>query len=93
MKRSPEITMDQLFWETISKIDVTKTTNIAHLGSVIHTKKTNYFLSISAGQIQVQGKHFFAISTHSPIGKLFLGKKAKDEIYLNGNRIEILEIF
>ena len=92
-KAGQQLANVQQMTETISKIDVTKTTNIAHLGSVIQTKKTNYFLSISAGQIQVQGKYFFAISTHSPIGKLFLGKKAKDEIYLNGNRIEILEIF
>jgi hypothetical protein len=35
----------------------------------------NYFLSISAGQLTVKGKVYFAISIVSPIGKLLLGKK------------------
>lgn len=79
--------------ETLSKIDATKTTSIAHLGSVVSTQKARYFLSVSAGQLQVAGKTYFAISTHSPIGKLLLGKQANDSVLFNGEEIRILEIF
>ena len=35
--------------QILSKVDISKSSKIAHLGSVIITNKANYFLSISAG--------------------------------------------
>jgi hypothetical protein len=78
--------------EILSKIDITKNSEIAHLGSIIFTEKANYFLSISGGQFSVSGVNYFAISTASPIGKMLLGKQENDEIVFNGNRIKIQKI-
>jgi hypothetical protein len=78
--------------EILSKIDITKNSEIAHLGSIIFTEKSNYFLSISGGQFSVSGVNYFAISTASPIGKMLLGKQENDEIVFNGNRIKIQKI-
>ncbi|MDN3618267.1 MULTISPECIES: 3-oxoacyl-ACP synthase [Polaribacter] len=75
--------------EILAKIDVSKTSNIAHLGTVIETTMANYFLSISAGQLTVDNVVYFAISVSSPIGKLLLGKKMEDAIVFNGNTIII----
>ena len=77
----------------LSKIDVSKTTKIAHLGSVIETNKINYFLSVSVGKLSVCNKDFFAISVVSPIGKLLLGKQINDEFVFNGNKIKITNIY
>mgnify|MGYP005990738463 CR=1 FL=1 len=78
--------------EVLAKIDVSKKSTIAHLGSVIETSSANYFLSISAGQIIVDGKIYFAISVSSPIGKLLLGKKTSDQIVFNNKKSIIKRI-
>ncbi|MDB9732971.1 3-oxoacyl-ACP synthase [Polaribacter sp.] len=76
----------------LSKIDISKTSKNACLGSVIITDKARYFLSISAGQLVVVDKSYFAISVASPIGKLLLGKQEKDAISYNGITNVINEI-
>ena len=76
----------------LSKIDISKSTEIVHLGSVIETNSSNYFLSISAGRIIVEDKVYFAISVLSPIGNLLLGKKVNDEFEFRGKKILIKKI-
>ena len=76
----------------LSKIDVFKSSKNVCLGSVIITDKVSYFLSISAGQLVVADKSYFAISVSSPIGKLLLGKQKKEVISFNGKIIVINEI-
>jgi hypothetical protein len=76
----------------LSKIDILKTSKNACLGSIIVTAKVSYFLSISAGQLVVADKSYFAISVSSPIGKLLLGKQEKEVISFNGKTIEIIGI-
>ena len=76
----------------LSKIDVLKSSKNACLGSIIITDKARYFLSLSAGQLVVEDKRYFAISVSSPIGKLLLGKQEKDMISFNGKTIIINKI-
>jgi len=78
--------------QILSKIDVSKSSKIAHLGSIISTEKANYFLSISAGQLSLENNNYFAISVSSPIGKLLLGKKENDVFSFQGNTVKILKI-
>lgn len=70
----------QLMKETLARINPIQTNTIASLGSIVYTSQATYFLSISAGQLVVENKEYFAISISSPIGKLLLGKK-KDDIF------------
>ena len=79
--------------EILSKIDFSKESKKAHLGSLIFTEKANYFLSISAGQIIVDRQKYFAVSVSSPIGKLLLGKSENELISFNGLNQNILKIF
>ena len=76
----------------LSKIDISKTSKNACLGSLIVTDKARYFLSLSAGQLVVEDKRYFAISVSSPIGKLLLGKQEKEVISFNGKTIIINKI-
>lgn len=78
--------------EVLAKIDDSKNSNIAHLGSVIETNIANYFLSISAGKLIFKNKIFYAISVSSPIGKHLLGKKNSDVFTFNGNQVQIKSI-
>ncbi|MGY8909227.1 MAG: 3-oxoacyl-ACP synthase [Flavobacteriales bacterium] len=91
-KASQQLEGISIMNQILSKVDISKTSKIAHLGSVIITNKANYFLSISAGQLSVENKTYFAISISSPIGKLLLGKKENEEVFFNGNLIKILKI-
>lgn len=76
--------------QILSKIDVTKNSENAHLGSIVFTSSGNYFLSISAGNISVEGKDYFAVSLSSPIGKLLFGKKISDECNFNNKKIKVI---
>ena len=78
--------------DILAKINVSKTSKIAHLGSVIETNTVNYFLSISAGKLSVSNKDYFAVSVSSPIGRLLLGKKEKDSFSFNGTVFYIKNI-
>ncbi|WP_282071829.1 3-oxoacyl-ACP synthase [Polaribacter atrinae] len=91
-KAGQQLTGITLMKEILAKIEVNKISTVAHLGSVVETASINYFLSISAGQITIDHKVYFAISVSSPIGKLLLGKKVGDEIFFNGNIINILSL-
>lgn len=69
--------------ETLSKINIEKRSNIAHLGSMVQTNKGTFFLSISSGQLIVDTKIYFSVSVSSPIGGLLLGKKVGDIFVFN----------
>ena len=66
--------------EALSKIDVKKTSKTIGLGSVVFTTQANYFIAISAGQLEVESNQFFAISPNTPIGLLLMGKMLGDEV-------------
>ena len=76
--------------ETLAKIDTSKESKTAHLGSIIKTNTAFYFLSISAGKLTLDNKFFYAVSVSSPIGKLLLGKKQNEEFYFNGKKNTII---
>lgn len=78
--------------EVLAKIDRSKNSEIAHLGSIIETNFANYFLSISAGKIIIRNKTYYAISVSSPIGNLLLGAKKDKEIIFKGKKIQIKKI-
>ena len=78
--------------EILAKVDILKTSKNVRLGSVIFTEKVNYFLSISAGQLVVANKMYFAVSVSSPIGKLLLGKQENDVISFNEKRYKVQKI-
>lgn len=61
-------------------------------GSLVLTPSGNFYISISAGELKVEGKTFFAVSQAAPIGRLFIGKKAGDELSFNGKKYLIEEI-
>lgn len=80
-----------LMKETIAKTSL-KNNNVISLGSVVKTNKANYFLCISAGQLNFESETFFGVSVSSPIGKQLLGKRVNNEIVFNGNKFIIKEV-
>lgn len=62
------------------------------LGSVVKTTTNNFFISVSAGKVDISDGSYFAISQHSPIGTLLMGKKVGDSIEFNGNKFTLTEV-
>lgn len=62
------------------------------LGSVVKTTNNNFFISVSAGKIDISDGNYFAISHYSPIGMLLLGKTKGDKVEFNGNSFTITEV-
>ncbi len=77
---------------TLEKINISKTSKNACLGSLIKASNGNYFLATSVGKITIENENYFAISTNSPIGKLLFGKQKNDSIIWNSAEILILEV-
>ena len=75
----------------LDRIDLNDS-KIVKLGSLVVTNHANYFLAISAGEINIEDRVYYAISASSPIGKLLLGKKKDDVINFN-REIIIKEIY
>ncbi|MEJ5995513.1 3-oxoacyl-ACP synthase [Pedobacter sp. Du54] len=64
----------------------------ARNGSLVITDQGSFYLSISAGQLHLDNKTYFAISAVSPIGKLLLGKQKGDKFDFNGRKYSIKEV-
>ncbi|MEE9362290.1 MAG: 3-oxoacyl-ACP synthase [Cellulophaga sp.] len=78
--------------ELLSKVQVKVRSENSSLGSLVFTSKSNYFISISAGEYKVDGIAAYCISANTPIGKLLLGKQQGDSFSFNGELIKILEV-
>lgn len=61
-------------------------------GSLVYTSKGIFYISISAGQLNVEDQLVFAISAASPIGQLLIGKKAGESFSFNQNAYTIKDI-
>lgn len=75
--------------ESLSKINTSFTSNSIGLGSVVFTSKANYFIVISAGQLEVDSQLFFAISPITPIGLLLMNKDVGDTIAFRDTKFVI----
>jgi transcription elongation GreA/GreB family factor len=62
-------------------------------GSLVYTNQGTFYISISAGQLLLDDSTVFAISSASPVGQLFVGKKVNEEFNFNGKLYKIDKIF
>lgn len=78
--------------EIFAKVSILNTSKIACLGSLVTTKKGNYFLAVSAGLISIDAINYYAVSINSPIGKAILGKSKDDLFSFNGVHKKIVDV-
>lgn len=76
----------------LSKIEVETSREIIGLGSAVFTTQANYFISISAGQIDLGSDKFYAISPNTPMGLLLMGKKVGHEVTFSGQHFTIITV-
>lgn len=78
--------------QVLSKVPLKKTSKTIGLGSFVKTSRANYFLAISAGQLEDVDSNVYCISADTPIGRLLLGKSAGDAFVFNTATIKILKV-
>ncbi|GHM99547.1 hypothetical protein WSM22_10370 [Cytophagales bacterium WSM2-2] len=62
------------------------------LGSLVITGSQRFYISISAGKLEADGKEYFAISPQSPIGRLLLNREIHDVVSFQNHKHTIIEI-
>jgi transcription elongation GreA/GreB family factor len=63
------------------------------LGSLVRTSEGDYYLAVSLGKMQVEGKTVYVLSTAAPLGQVLLHRKVGDTIVFQGRKIEILALW
>jgi hypothetical protein len=77
----------------LRRIVATKENLHIMLGSVVITNLEKFFISVSLGEITVDGEKFFAISAMSPLFKAMVGKKEGEEFSFREKKYKIETIY
>ncbi len=91
-KNSQHLSDAQKMLDSLKVINPNATSEYVVLGSLVKTTSNHFFISISAGKIDLDGLGVFAISPGSPIGALLLNKCKGDVIAFNNNTFTITEV-
>jgi len=78
--------------QLLNKIPLENKSEVAVLGSMVRTSKTNFYLSIPMGKVIIGSTTTFCVSVNSPIGQLLLGKKVGDPFIFNGQSLTITNL-
>ncbi len=70
-------------------IDIKTKASRVHLGSLVHTTKSSYFLALSADVFRRGETVVYCISSKTPIGNLLLGAAEGDSFMFNNEKITI----
>lgn len=77
---------------TLNSISTANGHSVADTGSLVKTDKGNFYLSVSAGTLNVGSDKYFAVSVQSPVGVKLKGRKTGEHFELNGARYEVLDV-
>ncbi|MGV8814230.1 MAG: transcription elongation factor [Gelidibacter sp.] len=91
-KNSQHLTDAQKMLDSLKAISPKMVSETIVLGSLVKTTSNNFFISISAGKIDLDEMSVFAISLGSPIGLLLKNKTKGDQVEFNGNTFTITEV-
>ncbi|SEO02832.1 hypothetical protein SAMN05216436_12919 [bacterium A37T11] len=78
--------------QLLHQLDIGQTQGYIRPGSLVKTNRGQFFVAVSAGQLEVGGQSCYAISAASPIGRLLLGKTLFDRFTFNHLEYEVLAI-
>jgi hypothetical protein len=73
----------------LDQIDILKSTDLVQNGSLVHTNYGKFYISISRGQLLIDGGNYFAVSSISPIGLKLMKQKTGYEFDFNGKNFKI----
>lgn len=77
----------------MGKLNPKNINKVAEFGAVIITDVSRFFISISAGKLEIDGHTYYAISPMVPLFKAMEGKKKGDTFEFNGKKQVIKNLF
>lgn len=93
ISRNKRLLMDaQQNLQLLNSIKDTPSNDKVRNGNLVYTSEGVFYISISAGQLTLDGESVFAISAASPIGNLLIGKEKEASFDFNGKHYLIKEI-
>lgn len=78
--------------QTLDHIHVDKEYESVQQGSLVTTNNGYFFVSVSAGELQIDGKKIFCLSINSPLGSRLKGLKQGDSFALNNRQFVIQSV-
>ena len=75
--------------QIVERLDETIIYKKGALGAFMKTSMGNFFLSVSIGQVEIEGSKVMIISPQSPIGALLVGKIVGDSFSFRGKEAVI----
>lgn len=93
ISRNKRLLMDaQQNLQLLNSLKDTPSNDKVRNGNLVYTSEGIFYVSISAGQLKLEGENIFAISAASPIGNLLIGKEKGASFDFNGKHYVIKEI-
>ena len=77
---------------TLDKLDPHLKTETVVRGSLVHSNKGIFYISLGMGKLKVEDETVFTVSPDAPLGKLLLMKKAGDAFQFNSITYEIISV-
>ena len=78
--------------QQLNSIDFSKKNATASIGSLVKTNNGTYLISIGFGKVIIENEVFYAISSASPIGRLFNNKLKGDKFIFRTINYEVVDI-
>lgn len=75
--------------EVLHNLDIRLHDGHAKLGSLVTTNHGIFFIAISAGQLQINGRSYWVISPVSPLGQRLVGMKTGEQVSFNSTTYAI----
>ncbi|WP_045687858.1 hypothetical protein [Hymenobacter sp. AT01-02] len=61
-------------------------------GALVHTSMGQFYISISAGKLIVEGRDYFTVSAAAPVAAALAGKRAGEQAMFNGKSVQVLSV-
>jgi transcription elongation GreA/GreB family factor len=88
-KYSLQHEQSQQLYRQLEILDPNQASPFVSMGSLVNCGHDWYYLAVSLGKMQVEGKTVFVLSPESPLGEVFLTKKQGEQFDFRGKKIEI----
>ncbi len=91
-KAAMQVEENKKMLTVLNQIGQSTSTDRVTLGSVVVTDSNKFYVSISAGKLEIGGQSYVAISTQSPIGQLLLYKRKGEFLSFNNQKQTIISV-
>lgn len=79
-KIAEQLTHTEKMLLSMKSIDVDKPSSKGELGALVTTNNATYYIAVSLGKVEIEGKDVFVLSPMSPVGRNMLDRHVGDEI-------------